>query len=71
MSILKSVLPCLTLRKMLEIKTGQEQTGIIMKNFCLDVFRNCFGLRILNLFSEFQHVNFEGCFALFCTKENA
>ena len=71
MSILKGVLPCFTLRKMLEIKTRQEQTGIIMKNFCPVVFRNCFGLRNSNQFSEFQYVNFEGCFALICAKENA
>ena len=71
MSILKGVLPCFTLRKMLEIKTGQEQTGIIMKNFCPDVFRNWFGLRISNQFLAFQYVNFEVCFALFCDKENA
>ena len=71
MSILKGALPCFTLRKMIEIKTGQEQTGKIMKNFCLNVFWNCFGLRISNQFLEFQYVNFKGCFALFCAKENA
>ena len=71
MSILKGGLRCFALRKMLEIKTRQEQTGIIMKNFCPDVFKNCFGLRISNQFSEFQYVNFEGGFALFCAKENA
>ena len=70
MSILKGILLCFALGKMLEIKTRQEQTGIIMKNYCPDVFKNCFGLRISNQFSEFQYVNLEGCFVLVCAKEN-
>ena len=66
MSILKGVLCCFALRKMLEIKTRQEQTGIIEKSFCPNVYQKCFGQRISNQLSEFQNVNFEEGFAQFC-----